>query len=88
MDPIVFVRRVQATKLELWSTSIPIYQSNEADVSVGRKLGTLQLKIELALVVWNFELLPTPPALSSFEEHDVLTGEPEQCYVRIAQVSR
>lgn len=63
-------------------------QNRIADNMLGRKLATLQLKIIITSIVWHFELMPTPPSLSSFAEHDVLTGEPEQCYVSLERVER
>ena len=54
--------------------------------ATGRKLATLQLKIMLALIIWNFKLLPTPSSLSSLAQHDILTGEPECCYVCLEEV--
>ncbi|KAK4939050.1 hypothetical protein LTR10_020624 [Elasticomyces elasticus] len=51
----------------------------------GRRLAYLQLRIILVLIVWNFELLPIPANLNSFDAIDVLTTQPEQCYVRLAK---
>ncbi|KAK5122321.1 hypothetical protein LTR85_004232 [Meristemomyces frigidus] len=50
----------------------------------GRKLASLELKIIMTLIIWDFELLPTPPALSSFAGQDKITHVPQQCYLRLA----
>ncbi|TDZ13321.1 Cytochrome P450 monooxygenase TRI13 [Colletotrichum orbiculare MAFF 240422] len=49
----------------------------------GRRLAYLELRMFTALFFWNFELLPCPPELSSFEAYDGLTVKPKQCYVRL-----
>ena len=54
----------------------------------GRRLASLELKIVIALVVWNFELRPVPVMLSSFKAEDKLTHAPRQCYLRLAEVKR
>lgn len=51
----------------------------------GRKLALLELKIIVTLVIWRFKLLPTPPALSSFQAQDKLTHQPRQCYLRLTE---
>ncbi|KIV86698.1 hypothetical protein PV11_02296 [Exophiala sideris] len=51
----------------------------------GRRLAYLQLRIILVLIIWNFELLPIPANLNSFDAIDVLTTQPKQCYVRLAK---
>ncbi|KAK4548598.1 hypothetical protein LTR36_009508 [Oleoguttula mirabilis] len=49
-----------------------------------RKLASLELKIIMTLIVWNFELKPTPPPLSSFAGLDKITHVPQQCYLQLA----
>ncbi|KAK3939625.1 hypothetical protein QBC46DRAFT_342349 [Diplogelasinospora grovesii] len=49
----------------------------------GRKWANLELKIILLLIIWNFELEPTPEALSSFTAEEGMTRWPKQCYVRL-----
>ena len=51
----------------------------------GRRLGYLELRILLTLVVWNFELLPCPEELSSYGGLDGLTHKPLQAYARLKQ---
>lgn len=55
---------------------------------LGRKLATLELKIIMTLIIWTFELQPTPAALSSFLGQDGVTHEPQQCYLRLAEATR
>ena len=56
----------------------------------GKRLAYLELRIVLTLIVWNFELLPCPPALSGYKAILITTNEPTNCYVRLreAQVCR
>ena len=51
----------------------------------GRKLANLTLKIVLALILWQFELLSLPEELASFKGEDKLTHEPQQMYLRLAK---
>lgn len=51
----------------------------------GRKLASQELKILVTLIIWNFELQPTPAELSTFAAHDVLTHGPQKCYLRLAE---
>jgi len=55
-------------------------------VVTGRKLAEVELHMVLVLIIWNFKLAPTPPALSGYKAWDVLTHFPQQCYVRLAEV--
>lgn len=52
----------------------------------GRRLAYLQLRIIVALLIWNFELLETPPELSSFDFVHKMARAPKQCYVRLGKV--
>ncbi|OHF01717.1 cytochrome P450 [Colletotrichum orchidophilum] len=49
----------------------------------GRRLGYLELRIILALIVWNFQLLPCPRELSGYGAKEGLTYKPKDCYVRL-----
>jgi cytochrome P450 len=53
----------------------------------GRRLGYLQLRILLVLLVWNFEFLETPRSLSGDAAMTRLTRTPRQCYIRLKQRS-
>lgn len=52
----------------------------------GKRLVYLEMRIVLALVVWNFELLPCPPALSTYTARLITTNEPIRTYVRLQEV--
>lgn len=52
----------------------------------GKRLAYLQLRILLTLIVWNFELLPCPEALSGYTPVLGSTYKPRDCYVRLRQV--
>ena len=49
----------------------------------GKRLGYIQLKTLVTLIVWNFELLPCPENLSGYGAFDGLTRRPRQCYVTL-----
>ncbi|KAK8008238.1 hypothetical protein PG991_010789 [Apiospora marii] len=49
----------------------------------GRRLAMVTLKMQFALIVWHFKLLPTPPELSGREAVQRFALEPKQCYVRL-----
>ncbi|KAL7906585.1 cytochrome P450 [Trichoderma velutinum] len=52
----------------------------------GKKLAYMELRIVLAMLVWNFEFQPCPAELSSYEGIDGATVLPKQCYVRLKQL--
>ncbi|RFU78896.1 cytochrome p450 monooxygenase [Trichoderma arundinaceum] len=52
----------------------------------GKKLAYMELRIVLALLVWNFEFEACPRELSSYESIDTATVVPKQCYVRLRQL--
>ncbi|KAI9690325.1 MAG: hypothetical protein M1822_009286 [Bathelium mastoideum] len=49
----------------------------------GRRLAYLEMKIIIAMLVWNFHLLETPPALSSHAGLEGIARIPQQCYLRL-----
>ncbi|KAF2719412.1 cytochrome P450 [Polychaeton citri CBS 116435] len=51
----------------------------------GKKLAYVTLRLVFALIVWKFELEPTPPELSTYAGRDVLTHAPQQVYLRLAE---
>jgi cytochrome P450 len=53
----------------------------------GRKLATLQMKIAVTLIVWNFIIQKVPDELGGYAAHDALTHLPQQCYLRLAPVA-
>lgn len=46
----------------------------------------LELKISIALLTRNFQFLPVPDALNSYENREMITRMPTQCFVRLAVV--
>ncbi|KAF4455710.1 hypothetical protein F53441_2027 [Fusarium austroafricanum] len=52
----------------------------------GKRLALQVLRIHFALIVWHFELLPTPVELSSFDAVQKFAREPTQCYIRLKEV--
>ncbi|TQV92216.1 cytochrome P450 monooxygenase [Cordyceps javanica] len=52
----------------------------------GRRMVYVQFRQLLTLLVWQFELLPCPPALSSYDAVQVLTNKPRQCYVALREL--
>ena len=53
---------------------------------IGKKWALLEIKIILTLIFWNFELLPTPPELSSHVACDGVTHRPRDTYVRLKEI--
>ncbi|KAK0625503.1 cytochrome P450 monooxygenase [Bombardia bombarda] len=54
----------------------------------GKRLALLEMRILITLIVWNFELLPCPPALSGDKPILIMTNRPKDCYVRLREVKR
>ncbi|KAL6872449.1 cytochrome P450 [Trichoderma longibrachiatum] len=52
----------------------------------GRKLAYMELRIVLAMLVWNFVFEQCPAELSSYEGIDTATVVPKQCFVRLKQL--
>lgn len=53
----------------------------------GRKLGLLELRIILTLIVWTFDLKEIPEQHASFKDKEHLTRLPEQCFVRLESIT-
>ncbi|KAJ4248476.1 hypothetical protein NW762_012813 [Fusarium torreyae] len=51
----------------------------------GKRLALQVLRIHFALIVWHFELLPTPVGLSGYEAVQKFAREPMQCYLRLKE---
>ncbi|KAF4948581.1 hypothetical protein FSARC_13701 [Fusarium sarcochroum] len=51
----------------------------------GKRLALQVLRIHFALIVWHFELLPTPDELSGYEAVQKFAREPTQCYLRLLE---
>ncbi|OLN81291.1 Beta-amyrin 11-oxidase [Colletotrichum chlorophyti] len=54
----------------------------------GRRLAYVELRIILSLLVWNFEILKCPEALSGYEGKDGVTYRPIKNFVRLKKVQR
>ncbi|GKT59458.1 cytochrome P450 [Colletotrichum tofieldiae] len=54
----------------------------------GKRLAYVELRILLSLIVWNFEILKCPEALSGYEGKDGVTHKPIKNYVRLREVRR
>ncbi|KAI8626380.1 cytochrome P450 [Xylariaceae sp. FL1651] len=54
----------------------------------GKRLAHLEMRIIIALIVWTFELLPCPSALSGHKPVLIMTNRPKDCYVRLREVQR
>ncbi|KKY29302.1 putative cytochrome p450 [Diaporthe ampelina] len=52
----------------------------------GKRLALQALRIQIALVVWHFELRRCPAELSGYNAVQRFAREPTQCYVRLARV--
>jgi cytochrome P450 len=52
----------------------------------GRRLALMEMKTIIAMLVWNFELLETPPALSSHAGLEGIARVPKQCYLRLRKI--
>jgi len=49
----------------------------------GKRLAYLELRIVTILLVWNFEYLPLPSHLDSWDAHDSVVVKPNMTYVRL-----
>ncbi|TGJ81403.1 hypothetical protein E0Z10_g7360 [Xylaria hypoxylon] len=49
----------------------------------GKKLALQTLKMQFALIIWHFKLLPTPPRLGGYDAVQKFAREPTQCYLRL-----
>lgn len=52
----------------------------------GRRLAHMEMRTIIALLVWRFELLETPPALSSYAGYEGIARVPQMCYVRLRKI--
>ncbi|KAK9420238.1 hypothetical protein SUNI508_06507 [Seiridium unicorne] len=59
--------------------------SNGVRGCFGRRLAYLELRIIMALLIWNLELGSLPEELNDFDAFDSLTTKPVKCYVRISE---
>ncbi|KAI1843859.1 hypothetical protein JX266_009915 [Neoarthrinium moseri] len=59
--------------------------SNGVRGCFGRRLAYLELRILMALLLWNLELGPLPEKLNTWDAVDSLTTKPAKVYVRISE---
>ncbi|KAF2799147.1 cytochrome P450 [Melanomma pulvis-pyrius CBS 109.77] len=52
----------------------------------GRKLAHMEMRTILALLIWNYELLETPQALSSYAGLEGIARVPQKCYVKLRKI--
>lgn len=52
----------------------------------GRRLAYMEMKTIIAMLVWNFRLLETSPALSSHAGLEGIARVPQQCYLRLSKI--
>ncbi|KAK1490152.1 cytochrome P450 [Colletotrichum tamarilloi] len=77
------------SQLEFDSTAGPQIAFGQGRRSCfGRRLAYVELRIFVSLIVWNFEILMCPEAISGYEGRDVVTHKPIKNYVRLRNVER
>ncbi|KAF9881632.1 cytochrome p450 monooxygenase [Colletotrichum karsti] len=54
----------------------------------GKRLAYVELRILLSLIVWNFEIMKCPDALSGYEGRDGVTHKPLKNFVRLRKLVR
>lgn len=52
----------------------------------GRRLAYLEMRMIIAMLVWSFRLLPTPPAVSGYAGLEGIARVPQQCYLRLEKI--
>ncbi|KAF9769902.1 hypothetical protein IL306_012605 [Fusarium sp. DS 682] len=52
----------------------------------GRRMAQLQVKVIMALVVWNFEFLEIPESLGGYEAYDGISRQPQRVFVRLRKI--
>jgi cytochrome P450 len=53
----------------------------------GKRLVYVEARILITLLVWHFEFLPCPPALSGYDAVMKATNEPRDCYVCLRELN-
>lgn len=54
----------------------------------GRRMAQLQVKIIMALVVWNFEFLEIPESLGGYAASDGISRQPQRVFVRLRRTAQ
>ena len=52
----------------------------------GKRLAYIEMRLMITMIMWNFELLKCPEALSGYAAIDKITHKPQQCYLRLKKV--
>ena len=52
----------------------------------GRRMVYMELRVFITLLIWRFDLLACPSALSSYDSELRTTNEPRQCYLRLSDL--
>lgn len=52
----------------------------------GRRLAHMEMKTIIAMLIWNFQLLETPPAISTHSGLEGIARVPKQCYLRLSKI--
>ena len=52
----------------------------------GKRLAYLELRLLLALLIWNFELQTCSPNLSAYDVNEGFTRRPIHCYAKLQKV--
>ena len=52
----------------------------------GRRLAHMEMRTIIAMLVWKFELLETPPAVSSHAGLEGIARVPQQCYIKLRKI--
>ena len=52
----------------------------------GRRLAQMEMRTMIAMLVWEFELLDTPAAISGYAGLEGIARVPQQCFVRLRKI--
>lgn len=53
----------------------------------GRRLGYLEMRIILTMLIWKFEFLQCPKELSGYEAFEGVAHKPRKCFVKLSPVA-
>ncbi|KAK8851197.1 cytochrome P450 [Apiospora arundinis] len=52
----------------------------------GKRMALIEMRVIVAMLVWEFEFLKCAPSLSSYAADETLARVPKQCYMRIRKI--
>lgn len=52
----------------------------------GRRLSLMEIRVLIAMLVWNFQLIKSPPELSGYAGLEGIARVPQKCYLRISKI--